>query len=164
MAAPKRPIFALVLGALGVVLLLLAAWLPYEVIRSCDLPLWFGHGHAAPVSCTTTAIHTLATVDMHGAARLGLVLFSFGLLGWRTSTEWRGLPSSRTHHLTRIVLLVICWLATLVAQFDLHLFEDVSLRQGAYLYWTAVLVLAIVITRPRSRRPAASAVVRVGLA
>ena len=151
MSAPKQPWFALVTGGLGVVLLALAGALPYEAIRSCDLPLWLGHGHAAPVSCTTTAIRTLATSDLHAIARVGLVLFSLGLLGWRTTTEWRGLPSSRTHHLTRIVLLVLGWLATLVAQFDLHLFEDVRLRQGAYLYWAAVLVLAIVITRPRGR-------------
>ena len=151
MSAPKPPLFALVTGVLGLVLLVLAVVLPYEVIRACDLPLWFGHGHAAPVSCTTTAIHTLATGDMHAAARLGLVLFSLGLLGWRTSTEWRGAPSSRTHHLTRIVLLVIGWLSTLLAQFDLHLFEDVRLRQGAYLYWAAALLLASVIVRPRSQ-------------
>lgn len=151
MSAPKPPWFALLTGGLGLVLLVLAVMLPYEVIRACDLPLWLGHGHAAPVSCTTTAIHTLATGDLHAAARVGLVLFSLGLLGWRTSTEWRGAPSSRTHHVTRIVLLVLGWLATLLAQFDLHLFEDVRLRQGAYLYWAAVLVLAILVTRPRSR-------------
>lgn len=151
MSAPKPPIFALVTGGLGLVLLVLAVVLPYEVIRSCTLPLWFGHGHAAPVSCTTTAIDTLATGDLHAAARVGLVLFSLGLLGWRTATEWRGAHSSRTHYLTRIVLLFIAWLSTLVAQFDLHLFEDVRLRPGAYLYWAAALLLAIVITRPRSR-------------